>query len=287
MDALVDVMGPLRVVEHPGDGPPVVLVHGLGGSSENWMRVAPLLAAGHAVHALDLPGFGRTPPAGRPPTVAANVALLAAYVRERVRQPAIFVGNSMGGLLSLCTAAEHPDVVRALVLVDPAMPRAPGAPMDRTVLTMFSLYATPGVGEWYLRSVARRTSPEVALRYFWQICGLREGDLPADVLAAHRELLVYRRTLPWSDATFLGAARSMLRVLLDRRRFNEFLRRVQAPTLILHGARDRLVPVESARAVARFRNDFRYEELADEGHTPMLEAPEAFAARVLAFTSAL
>ena len=75
--------------------------------------------------------------------------------------------------------------------------------------------------------------------------------------------------------------------MLRRGRFEEHLRRVRAPALLLHGTRDRLVSIVNARAVARRRDDFTFAELPTQGHTPMLEAPAEFVERVLAWTAAL
>lgn len=287
MNSLVDVMGPLRLVDHGGDGPPMLLIHGLGGSADNWMRVGHLLARDHHVYAVDLPGFGRSPPAGRAPTMEGYVELIAALIRQRIREPVVLVGNSMGGLLSLLTASQHPELVRGAVLVNPALPRYGNAPVDRVVGTVFAIYATPLLGELYFRRVASRASTEASVRYFFDLCGLDTRGLPREVLDAHHELHRYRRGLPWTDATFLGAARSLLKLVLRPARFEEHLRRVRAPTLLMHGTRDRLVSVHNARAVAKRREDFSFAELPTQGHTPMLEEPEEFAARVLAWTASL
>lgn len=287
MNSLVDVMGPLHLVDHGGDGPPMLLIHGLGGSVENWLRVGHLLSRDHHVYAVDLPGFGRSPPAGRPPTLDGFVALIAALLRQHIREPVVLVGNSMGGLLSLLTASQHPELVRGVVLVNPALPRYDAAPVDPAVRTVFAIYAIPGVGELYFRNVARRASAEASIRYFFDLCGLDARALPPDVLDAHRAVHRYRRDLPWTDATFLGAARSILKALVRRGHFEEHLRRVRAPTLLMHGTRDRLVSIVNARAVARRREDFTFAELPTQGHTPMLEEPEEFAARVLAWTATI
>jgi pimeloyl-ACP methyl ester carboxylesterase len=287
MNSLVDVMGPLHLVDHGGDGPPMLLIHGLGGSVDNWMRVGAELTRGHRVYAVDLPGFGRSPPAGRKTTVDGYVDLVAALLRQRVREPAVLVGNSMGGLVSLLTASRHPDLVRGLVLVNPALPSYDRAPIDPVVRAVFTIYAIPGVGELYFRKVARRASARASVRYFFELCGLDVDALPAEVLDAHHALHRYRRDLPWTDVTFLAAARSILKLVLRRPRFEEHLRRVRAPTLLMHGARDRLVSVINARAVARRREDFSFAELPTQGHTPMLEAPGEFVERVLSWTSTL
>ncbi len=102
--------------------PPMVLVHGLGGSHLNWVQVAPALAAERRVLAVDLAGFGLTPAAGRSATVHANADLLYRFVRDVAGSPAVLVGNSMGGLISILLAQARPDTVAGLVLVDAPMP---------------------------------------------------------------------------------------------------------------------------------------------------------------------
>src|ERR1700722_18192155 len=124
--SMLDIDGPIYVADFGGDGPVMLLVHGLGGAHLNWMAVAPQLAAHHRVYALDLPGFGRSPLAGRRSTIAANVDLLTRAITRLSRGPIVLMGNSMGGLLAIGAAARHPSLVDALVLVDPAVP-APGA----------------------------------------------------------------------------------------------------------------------------------------------------------------
>src|SRR5438309_7201690 len=121
----VDWGGPLHFVDYGGnaDGPAVVLVHGLGGSHLNWDLLAPLLTPHARVWALDLPGFGRSEPGGRRTSVPANVAVLGRFVDEVVGEPAVLVGNSMGGMVSILTAGERPESVSGLVLLDPAIPR--------------------------------------------------------------------------------------------------------------------------------------------------------------------
>src|SRR5438045_1242489 len=103
-----DLGGKTHYVDFGGEGPPIVLVHGLGGSHANWLGIAPRLARHGHVYALDLAGFGRTPPEGRGSEVPANRALLDAFLERVVQAPALLVGNSMGGLISIFEAAHAP-----------------------------------------------------------------------------------------------------------------------------------------------------------------------------------
>jgi pimeloyl-ACP methyl ester carboxylesterase len=101
------------------------------------------------------------------------------------------------------------------------------------------------------------------------------------VLGAHVDLARERAaSAPHRHRAFLSAARSLMRGLAVRGLFEHALHRVRAPTLLIHGDRDRLVPVASARAVAARRQDWVYDEWRDTGHTPMLQSPDAFVRRV-------
>src|SRR5438876_7924663 len=99
--------GPVHLADFGGTGPTMILVHGLGGSHANWLAVGPGLAAHARVLAPDLPGFGRTPLAGRSARVRANVELLDRLLDAVAEDPAVLVGNSMGGLIAMMEAADR------------------------------------------------------------------------------------------------------------------------------------------------------------------------------------
>src|SRR5690349_25118022 len=102
----MEVGGPLhyREWEGPADGPVCVLVHGLGGGLLNWALVAPGLAQAGRVLAMDLPGFGKTPGAGRTSTVASCRRVLDGFLRRLDLSDVVLFGNSMGGMVTLAQA---------------------------------------------------------------------------------------------------------------------------------------------------------------------------------------
>ena len=276
----VDIDGQVFVADFGGSGPPFVLVHGLGGSHVNWMRLGPLLAERGSVTAIDLAGFGRTPPAGRSTGILANADLLARYVEQEIGGPAILVGNSLGGLVSIAAAASRPDLVKRLVLVDPAIPPAPGTPPERQVVMAFTAYLVPGIGEAFVRRRLMRLGPERLVRESFDLVCTDASRVPEEVIQAHVEMAKFRTRLPWADASMLRAARSMLGIILRRRRFQQLIRRVEAPTLLIHGENDRLVRHAAAKVVATVRPDWTFHTIPDAGHTPHLEAPEEVAAAI-------
>jgi len=277
---IVDLGGPVHYADFGGSGPPMVLVHGLGGSLANWMAVGGALTARFRVLALDLSGFGRTPPAGRSAAVQANVALVGRFLDEVAGGPAVVAGNSMGGLIGALLAASRPDLVTRLILVNAALGRAPGALLDPRVAALFSIYMTPFAGSLFLRWRAATIGPERTVHQTLRLCGVHPSRLPPEVLAAHVAIARERGRMPWADDAFLTAARSLMMLTARRARLDETLRSIQAPTLIVQGTEDRLVPLATAQHAARLRPDWSLAVLDGVGHTPQLEVPERWLAAV-------
>jgi len=271
-----DLDGPVHYLE-AGSGPPLVLVHGLGGSHVNWLAVAPQLARKRHVFVPDLAGFGRTPLAGRSSSIEANRALLDRFMREVVKEPAVLIGNSMGGLISILEAAAARERLSALVLVDPAQPRPRGASIDPAVAMQMGMRAIPLLGEWVMGRRGSRLGAEGIVRETLGICCVDIERIPREVFLAQVELARERlERMPWANGAFLEALRSILAFTTFPGRFRETVGRIEARTLVVHGVQDRLVPIEASRELVRLRSDWKLVELEDTGHVPQLERPEAF-----------
>ena len=279
----LDLDGPVHVADFGGAGPTMVLVHGLGGSHANWLAVGPALAAHARVLAPDLPGFGRTPLAGRSAHVHAGVALVDSLLDTVADGPAILVGNSMGGLITMMQAAACPEKVAGLVLVGPAQPRPRRALVDPAVALTFAAYVFPGVGEQFVRWRAAWLGPERLVRQTLAFCCADPTGVPPEVVAAHVAVARERQQMPWAHPAFLEAARSIFAILARSRDMQAMVRRIAAPTLLIQGSEDRLVPLAAARALAALRPDWSLEVFERVGHVPQLEAPERFVATVAAW----
>ena len=265
----------------PAGQAPIVYVHGLGGSHLNWGLVGTPLAQGRRAVALDLHGFGLTPGTRASSSVRANQQLLDRFIRDVVGEPAILVGNSMGGLISILQAATVPSSVRALVLLDPALPLPPQKP-DVVVTAQFLGYMLPGLGEAYLSRVLARRTPDVAVQQVIELCFAEPERADPEMvkasvaLAAHRlgERQGDRRVGRASDQAFLSAARSLLRMVGLRRRYWDMMASIKVPVLLIGGDADRLVPVAAVRQAGTRLPRWDTVVLAGVGHTPMLEVPE-------------
>jgi pimeloyl-ACP methyl ester carboxylesterase len=252
----------------------MVCVHGLGGSLVNWAAVAPSLSITCRVIALDLAGFGRTRSHGRSTSVNANQRLLHRFLTEVCGDPAILVGNSMGGLIAVLQTDAHPETVAGIVLIDPALPVGLASRPDPRVAATFGLYAVPAVGR---SVVARRRSSgsaeEVAMALL-RLCCADPSLVPRPIVDQHLALARERNDYPDVDAELIVAARSLLWVLARRRVHASLLHNITVPVLLMHGDRDRLVPIASARTAAAANPTWRFEVAVGVGHVPQLEVPD-------------
>lgn len=286
-DRFLDVNGrEVRILSARGrrtpGAEPQLLVHGLGGSSVTWVEVMRGLSRRGPVVAVDLPGFGRTP-------IVDDDSLTVQGYRDFVLEVADVLawdsftlhGNSMGGLIGTLLAAKHPDRVDRLVLVSPALPpRTPLGflrpsratidgmlPVAISSLTAAALgvvgLAGPGLDARRNRAMLRLIfpDPEGVDR---AVLDLMAADFAEDIAGVDR-----RRAL-------LAATRSISSLWADPRCSWRAVRQVQAPTLLLGGTKDALVPAKVLRAVLAARPDWEGHVLDDRRHALMLEDPEAY-----------
>lgn len=285
---VVDVQRtPVVVRRHRGADPratPHLLLHGLGASSTVWLDTMPLLAAAGDVVAVDLPGFGRTPP---PAAAAARVPHLVNFVvalLDRLGwERAIVHGSSMGGLVTALLSARRPDLVQRQVLLAPGI-----APPERRIRSTSSLcyarfvpFLVPPLGKGLLRwawesgNVAR-THDTTAKAVFGDLDRLRPAvrDLALENLELAREL-------PWRVPAFAEAAESLMGCWV---RANHTWREVlstTASTLVVWGDADRIVHGSVVDHLEANLRDVVAQRWAGVGHTPMQEQPGRYAQSVL------
>ncbi|MGH3396904.1 MAG: alpha/beta fold hydrolase [Streptosporangiaceae bacterium] len=282
-----DIGGLVHYVDYggPENGPRLVLLHGLGGSLLSWAAVAPALARTGRVIAFDLPGFGRTPGSPRPVTLDANKVLLRRFLAQVAGEPAIVVGHSMGATIAAMLSAEHAASTAGLVLVDPAVPwqfegSGGGLRLSDLVSGLVQKAATPGQA-----SQQGRVILEQALRLA-QTGYERASQIQAQGIERNLAAIRARLDNGEMNSDMLAAARSLTLTVGRRRQFAAMLGRISVPVLMLHGDRDRFVPIGAARATALANPAWQFEVAKGIGHVPQLEDPEWTTARILSWISA-
>lgn len=257
-------------VQELGDGPPLVLVHGLGTTQRIWSLVVRALAADRRVITLDLPGFGDSAPAGdgfELPDVVERVA--RALAARGVRAPFDLVGHSLGGAVALTLAVRRPRLVRRLVLVAPAGLQAPTR-VPPSVL---------GAGAEGLFAVRRALAPLTDLAWGRRLLLAFAADDGATLTPAQARMMVEASAGAQRIAPALTTiAAADLRPLLQRSR---------APLGLMWGAEDRAVPRRLAGEIRRRRPDAQLEVIAHAGHVPMIEKPDQFSAALRRLLSRL
>ena len=195
-----------------GSGAPALFVHGLGGNSSNWTDLMWLLSDDvHAV-APDLPGFGRSGPAASGVYSPQGQAdFLAEFVERTFAEPVHLFGNSMGGAISLQLAGRHPELVRSLTLVSPALPDL--MPMRTNI--QLPIIALPGVGDRVATRIAklpveRRVQATLNMVY------ADPASVPPQRVREAQEDAALLATKPWVGTALQAALRGILATYFDR-----------------------------------------------------------------------
>jgi pimeloyl-ACP methyl ester carboxylesterase len=191
-----------------------------------------------------------------------------------VGEPAVLLGNSMGGTIAMLQAAEHPETVRDLVLIGPAAPRVRTELPDLAVARQAALFAVPGVAERVLSRRLDRLGAEEWVRAQMSLTTADVDRVSAEMRQVAVELVASRAAGPDAEAAFLEAARSLVALLARGARYRELVARVRGSALVVHGELDRLVPLSCSQVLTRQRPDWRLEVLEGVGHVPQIEVPE-------------
>jgi pimeloyl-ACP methyl ester carboxylesterase len=247
----------LRYVDY-GDGPPILLVHGMGGSWQSWLANIPSLGERHRVIAVDLPGFGGSDPLPSGAVFAGYADVLEAVLDELGIPSVAVFGHSLGGLVALTLASRSPERVAGVVLVSGG-----GAELSRMRLAgiraafwvMKQLLTMPGISRWLGHSRITRVLMWPAV-HDWR-------KVPLELVWA-----MFPRSISpgFLEAARLGSAG--LRSLNPRA--------VTAPVLLAWGRQDRILPLSIGRQLEAALPAGRLVVLADVGHCAMFEDPDRF-----------
>jgi pimeloyl-ACP methyl ester carboxylesterase len=257
--------------EEQGSGPPIVLLHGLGGSTYSWRYIAPILARTHRVIALDLKGFGKSDKAFDMAYSAADQAqLVATFLARRNLRHVTLIGHSFGGQVALMTAlhlrARDPARIKQLVLIDaPALPQ-PLTPvvafMQQPVLPYAVMSIVPAD---LLTALALRPAPSIARQ-----------STPADARAYAAPLYAASARHAYIQTARQTAPNNLGGIIND-------YARVRQRTLLLWCTNDKIVPIATGRRLARIMPNAQLKELSGCNHAPTDEAPDALVGALTRF----
>ena len=259
--------------EEQGQGRPIVLLHGLGGSTYSWRFIAPQLARTHRVIAIDLKGFGRSDKVFDTAYSAADQArLIATFLARRHLSQVTLVGHSFGGQVAIMTALHlaraDPSRIARLVLIDaPALPQplTPAVALLRQPVLPYALF-TLLPPEFLTRLALARPALHPLAR------GYTEADTRAyaapfrDAAARHAYIQTAREIVPGDLARIVARYRGL-----------------HQRTLLVWCTADDVVPLATGRALARILPNARLDQIEGCNHSPPDEAPGALAASLHRF----
>ena len=249
----------------PIDTPPVLLVHGWGGSGRYWYKTVARLRDQFTLIVPDMPGVGRAMPVRRPRDMFAQVAALEALLARLHVERVHVVGHSMGAGLTMLLAAQRPDLV------------------ERLVLTSIALFTNDAQRAFFERVI---DSADVMMR----MRGVWMADVPGLVRQAARPFFThipdepdllraaFRDYLSMDRATAIASARSAVSPKIQAA-----AAQIQAPTLLVVCRDDRYMPQENVAETMRMIPNCETHWIEHCGHLPMVERPDEYAALLRAF----
>ncbi len=232
-----------------GEGPALVFLHGTGGSGKVWFNQLRRFEPGYRVLAPDLPGYGQTPLPENIRSIDDYPGFILSLLDEAGLSQAVLIGNSMGGRVAMQLALDHPERVAGLVLVNASGLKLPGIPIFH----------------------ARDAAPEeFAARLYYRASS--RGDI-AERFVQSPEQVRARQTMLTLTAGPL------------RHDMQDRLGEIQAPTLVIWGEGDRIIPPAYADAFVAGIPDATLAMIERAGHVPMLERPGAVNEAIARFLS--
>lgn len=247
------------------DKPTVVLIHGFAANKENWVWFARYLTDVCHVVAIDLPGHGQSV---KDPGLRYRIDDQVRYVHEILVHLGLdrfhLAGNSMGGAIACVYAAAHPDRVKSLLLLNPGGIHQYKSELDRLLAAGKNPMIVENTADFYaLIDFAMEKKPYIP----WPIVGVLAENAVANKAVNERIFADIR-----ADNPFV---------------FTEELVKIRARTLIVWGAKDRLISADNASVFEQLIADSRKIIFDDVGHSPMLEDPERTARIYRKFMEAL
>ena len=266
-----------------GSGQPLVLVHGFGASIGHWRKNTPVLAnAGYRVFVLDLLGFGGSDKAAIDYSVGVWVELLKDFWYTYIQEKAVFIGNSIGALLSLTVAAEYPEITEAVVLINSAgglnhRPHELNPPLRFVMGTFNKLVSHPIVGKFIFNNIRRKSQIR---RTLYQV--YRNREAVTDELV---EMLYQPSCDPGARQVFASILTAP-----PGPSPSELLPKLELPLLVIWGADDPWTPITGAKIYEQAKENgknIKIVPISGAGHCPHDEVPEIVNHQVIEWLQSL
>ncbi|MBI4319454.1 MAG: alpha/beta fold hydrolase [Chloroflexi bacterium] len=267
VEEFVSVAGRRIRILLEGSGPPLVLVHGLGGSADWWLPSLPSFSRAYTTFAVDLPGSGGSDPPIDADLEAPESFLLALYDTLGI-EVAHLVGHSMGGYVAALFAASHPERVDHLVLVS-------NAGFGQFKGRLLRIMALPLVGEMLTMT------GDLGVEIFARSLFYDQSKVPRDLIAIAKKYAARRGF----STSFLRMVRTGVSPLKGwiLPTLHEPLRRFQRPLLIVWGDHDCVFSVRHALDLRARLPNATIQVFDRCGHMPQIEHRDKFNELVLAF----
>lgn len=253
-----------------GQGPVLLMVHGLGGSMSNWAPTIEHFKRSRRVIALDLPGFGKSVDSACDCSVEGFAGVIRGLLAHLGVDKASIAGNSLGGLLTIYLTLYHPDLVENVVLVDPAGTHA-FPELLRAGLRRFP-------SRWVKRFMLFGVSYIVRYRFAYRLAGFYNMNEYTRVLLDEAIETARRPDLERYLEVYYRTSITALET-----RFDDRLGEITKPVLIVWGQKDIGVPLKVGQRINRLIKGSFLVALAKAAHVPQLDQPEAFNAAVERF----
>ncbi|MBU6228787.1 MAG: alpha/beta fold hydrolase [Cyanobacteria bacterium REEB459] len=256
-----------------GSGQPILLIHGFGASLGHWRKnITPLAQAGYRVYALDLLGFGDSDQPAMAYSLELWQTLLYDFWSQFIQAPTVYIGNSIGGLLTLMMLADHPGTARAGAVLNCAgglnhRPDELQAPLSWVMAAFTQLVSSNWVGPILFNQVRRKGNIRNSLRQVY--CNQ----------AAITPELVDMIYTPASRSTAQKVFASIITAPAGPRP-GELLPAIAHPLLVLWGEKDPWTPIQGAEIYRKLSQDpdrsapVTFHSIAETGHCPHDERPE-------------
>jgi pimeloyl-ACP methyl ester carboxylesterase len=252
-----------------GQGKTILFLHGLGGSFYDWSEVLPKLSTQYHVVALDLPGFGLSPP---PPHEFPNGYAYPAYVlkvfAEKVcSDPAYVVGNSMGGGIALKYALDYPESTAGVILAN-------GSGIGKGITWEIRMFSFPNVVEKGLGNLSKQVVRDV-----WRSMFVDPNLIGEERIDNSWEWIRKKETQKYLTRLYPSLANAFGQKYV----IGTKLCQITCPVLITWGDQDDVIPIKHAHLADRWIPDSEVHIFRNCGHIPQVEKADEFTQQILNF----